>query len=67
MTTPIYHIVSGRAVATCKCKQCTLLSGLLWLIEVKVEHGEIRTTNVAVRSCPRCNQFLDAKGMGMVQ
>lgn len=63
---PIILEVDGRAIATCKCKQRTFITGLLYLIEIKRERDEVKSTNMAVRSCPRCNQYLDPKGMERV-
>lgn len=67
---PIIHVVQGRAIATCLrdashggCKQRTFLSGLLYLIEVKRVQDEVRTSTIGVRSCPRCNIYLDPKGI----
>lgn len=70
---PIIHVVNGRAIATCVdsagqrgCKLRTILSGLLYLIEIKKVEDEVRTSNLKVRSCPFCNLYLDPKGMEMI-
>lgn len=60
--------VDGRVVATCKgigdadkgCRCSTILSGLLYVLEVW-ESGKSKTS--AVRSCPRCNRYLQPKDM----